>query len=130
ECYLLPRRQWQPVAGPSVCLYGKRAGQPDANRLQRRRRMNLARGNPFRAGVITLVAVLIIALLAIAINISFGLPFNLSLAPPGQDYSVRAAFIDANGVSRGADVVIAGHSVGQVSGVEVFGTRALVTMRI
>src|SRR5205807_9908290 len=98
--------------------------------LKRRSRGPAGPGNPFRAGVITLVAVLIIALLAIAINISFGLPFNLSLAPPGQDYSVRAAFIDANGVSRGADVVIAGHSVGQVSGVEVFGTRALVTMRI
>jgi len=98
--------------------------------LKRRSRGPAGPGNPFRAGVITLVAVLIIALLAIAINISFGLPFNLSLAPPGQDYSVRAAFIDANGVSRGADVVIAGHSVGQVSGVEVSGTRALVTMRI
>src|SRR5207302_7718827 len=102
----------------------------DGRRPERRSRGPAGPGNPFRAGVITLVAVLIIALLAIAINISFGLPFNLSLAPPGQDYSVRAAFIDANGVSRGADVVIAGHSVGQVSGVEVSGTRALVTMRI
>src|SRR5207249_3810698 len=56
--------------------------------------------------------------------------FNLSLIPPGQDYSVKAAFSDANGVNRGADVVIAGHSVGQVTGVEVSGKRAMVTMRI
>src|SRR5205807_438615 len=41
-----------------------------------------------------------------------------------------AAFTDANGVSRGADVVIAGHTVGQVTGVEVSGPRATVTMRV
>ncbi len=92
--------------------------------------MGLYKGNAFRAGVVTLAGVLIILLLAVAINVSFGLPFNLSLIPPGQDYSVKAAFSDANGVNRGADVVIAGHSVGQVTGVEVSGKRAMVTMRI
>lgn len=87
-------------------------------------------GQAFKAGVITLTGVLILILLALAINVSFGLPFNLSLFPPGQDYSVKAAFTDANGVNRGADVVIAGHNVGQVTGVEVSGTRAVVTMRV
>ena len=98
--------------------------------LKRRSRGPAARRNPFRAGLLTLAGALIIVLLAMAINVSFGLPFNLSLIPPGQDYSVKAAFTDANGVSRGADVVIAGHSVGQVTGVEVSGTQALVSMRI
>lgn len=92
--------------------------------------MSLYRKNPLRAGMFTLAGVLIVALLAVAINMSFGLPFNLSLVPPGQDYSVKAAFTDANGVSRGADVVIAGHTVGQVTGVEVSGQRSLVTMRL
>lgn len=84
----------------------------------------------FRAGLFTLAGLLLIAVLAFAINLSFGLPFNLSLSPPGQDYSVKAAFTDANGVSRGADVVIAGHTVGQVTDVEVSGKNAVVTMRI
>jgi phospholipid/cholesterol/gamma-HCH transport system substrate-binding protein len=92
--------------------------------------MTLHRGNAFKAGVITLTGALIVILLALAINVSFGLPFNLSLFPPGQDYSVKAAFTDANGVNRGADVVIAGHTVGQVTGVEVSGTQAVVTMRV
>jgi phospholipid/cholesterol/gamma-HCH transport system substrate-binding protein len=88
------------------------------------------KANPFRAGLVTLAAVLTLILVAMAINVSFGLPFNLSLLPPGQDYTVKAAFTDANGVSRGADVVIAGHGVGQVTGVEISGTRAVVTMRV
>ena len=92
--------------------------------------MSLYRKNPLRAGIFTLAGLLIVALLAVAINLSFGLPFNLSLIPPGQDYSVKAAFTDGNGVSRGADVVIAGHTVGQVTGVDVSGKRALVTMRV
>ena len=92
--------------------------------------MGNRKSNPFRAGVVTLASVLILILVAIAINVSFGLPFNLSLLPPGQDYTVKAAFTDANGVNRGADVVIAGHSVGQVTGVELSGTRAVVTMRV
>ena len=97
--------------------------------LERRSR-EFANARQFRAGIITLVVLLTLAVLAIGINLSFGLPFNLSLFPPGQDYSVKAQFTDANGVSRGADVVIAGHTVGQVTGVEVSGNRALVTMRI
>ena len=92
--------------------------------------MSLYRRSPFRAGIITLAGVLIVGLLAVAINLSFGLPFNLSLFPPGQDYSLKAAFTDGNAVSRGADVVIAGHTVGQVTGIEVSGKRALITMRI
>ena len=86
--------------------------------------------NGLRAGVKTLASVLILILIAIAINVSFGLPFNLSLLPPGQDYTVKAAFTDANGVNRGADLVIAGHSVGQVTGVELSGARAVVSMRV
>jgi phospholipid/cholesterol/gamma-HCH transport system substrate-binding protein len=77
-----------------------------------------------------LAAIVILVLLAVSINASFGLPFNLSLFPPGQDYSVKAAFTDANGVSRGADVVIAGHTVGQVTGIETRGLEAVVTMRV
>jgi virulence factor Mce-like protein len=88
------------------------------------------RRNPVRVGWLTLAGLLIVALLAMAINLSFGLPFNLSLFPPGQDYSVNAAFTDANGVNRGADVVIAGHTVGQVTDVGVSGSRAVVRMRI
>jgi virulence factor Mce-like protein len=92
--------------------------------------MNFYRGHPFKAGLGMLAGVALLLLLALAINISFGLPFNLSLFPPGQDYAVRAAFTDANGVSRGAEVVIAGHTVGQVTGVEGRGTQAIVTMRV
>ncbi|TMD46397.1 MAG: MCE family protein [Chloroflexi bacterium] len=91
-----------------------------------RRRMQ----NPLRTGWRTLAGVAIVLLLALAINLSFGLPLNLSLFPPGQDYAVNAAFTDANGVNRGADVVIAGHTVGQVTGVQAFGRRAVVSMRI
>jgi phospholipid/cholesterol/gamma-HCH transport system substrate-binding protein len=86
--------------------------------------------NAVKAGFVTLAGVLIVILVAMAINVSFGLPFNLSLLPPGQDYAIKAAFTDANGVNRGADVVIAGHSVGQVTGVNVEGSRAIVTMRV
>jgi phospholipid/cholesterol/gamma-HCH transport system substrate-binding protein len=86
--------------------------------------------NPLRTGWRTLAGIAIVLLLALAINLSFGLPLNLSLFPPGLDYAVNAAFTDANGVNRGADVVIAGHTVGQVTGVQVSGRRALVSMRI
>jgi len=88
------------------------------------------KSNAYNIGLLTLAGVLILILVAMAINVSFGLPFNLRLIPPGQDYAIKAAFTDANGVSRGAEVVIAGHSVGQVTGVEVSGTRAVVTMRV
>jgi len=92
--------------------------------------MDPRRHRPFKAGLLMLAGVLILLVLALAINASFGLPFNLSLVPPGQDYAVKAAFIDANGVSRGAEVVIAGHTVGQVTGVEVSGKQAIVSMRV
>src|SRR3982074_1477078 len=92
--------------------------------------MNRHRTNPLRTGYVTLAGVLIVLLLALAINLSFGLPFNLSLFPPGQDYAINAAFSDANGVNRGADVVIAGHTAGEVPGVQVSHSRAVVSMRI
>jgi virulence factor Mce-like protein len=88
------------------------------------------KGNPVKAGLGMLAGVALLVLLALAINLSFGLPFNLSLFPPGQDYAIKAAFTDANGVSRGAEVVIAGHTVGQVTGVEGRGTQAIVSMRV
>jgi phospholipid/cholesterol/gamma-HCH transport system substrate-binding protein len=100
-----------------------------SNRMALERRLR-EQSKPFKAGIYTLAGLLIVALLAIGINLSFGLPFNLSLFPPGQDYSIKAAFTDANGVSRGADVVVAGHTVGQVTGVDVSGSRAVVTMRM
>lgn len=72
-----------------------------------------------------------IVLLAAGINASFGVPGNLSLGfPPGFDYTLNAAFKDANGVSQGAPVVIAGNPVGQVTSVHVQGEVAVVTMRI
>jgi phospholipid/cholesterol/gamma-HCH transport system substrate-binding protein len=92
--------------------------------------MSFYRGNPFKAGIITLTAIAVFLLLAVSINASFGLPFNVSVLPPGIDYSVKAAFTDANGVNNGADVVIAGHTVGQVTGITGEGGRAVVTMRI
>lgn len=93
-------------------------------------RASRSHARPYKAGLFTLAGLLILALLAIGINLSFGLPFNLSLFPPGQDYSVDAAFTDANGVNRGADVVIAGHTVGQVTNVRVVSSRSVVSMRI
>jgi phospholipid/cholesterol/gamma-HCH transport system substrate-binding protein len=92
--------------------------------------MTWRRSNPLRTGWLTLAVVALVLLLAMAVNLSFGLPFNLSLFPPGQDYAINAAFSDANGVNRGADVVIAGHTVGQVTDVQVSHSRALVSMRI
>jgi virulence factor Mce-like protein len=71
-----------------------------------------------------------VLLLALGINVSFGLPFNLSLAPLGTDYTLKAKFDDANGLIRGADVVIGGHPIGQVTDVHVEGDKSLVTMRI
>ena len=92
--------------------------------------MNRRLTNPTRTGWLTLAGIAVVLLLALAINLSFGLPLNLSLFPPGQDYAIAAAFSDANGVNRGADVVIAGHTVGQVTGITGSGQRALVSMRI
>jgi virulence factor Mce-like protein len=92
--------------------------------------MTLRYAGAFKAGLIFVGATTTVLLVALLINLSFGLPFNLSLWPPGQDYSLNASFKDANGVTRGADVLIAGHPVGQVTGVEAQGNRSLVTMRI
>lgn len=92
--------------------------------------MTLRYGGAFRAGLIFVAATTAVLLTAFLINLSFGLPFNLSLWPPGQDYVLNAGFKDANGVSRGADVEIAGHPVGQVTAVAASGNLATVTMRI
>jgi virulence factor Mce-like protein len=76
------------------------------------------------------VGLALLVALAAGINLSFGLPFNISVWPPGTDYTVRAAFTDANAVSRGADVVEGGQVIGQVTAVGISGTQAIVTMRI
>jgi virulence factor Mce-like protein len=92
--------------------------------------MTLRYAGTFKAGLIFVAVTAAVLLTAFLINISFGLPFNLSLWPPGQDYVLNASFKDANGVTRGADVEIAGHPVGQVTAVGVSGNLATVTMRI
>jgi virulence factor Mce-like protein len=92
--------------------------------------MTLRYTGALRAGVVFVAATTALLLTALLINLNFGLPFNLSLWPPGQDYVLNASFKDANGVTRGADVVIAGHPVGQVTSVNVNGDRSIVTMRI
>lgn len=93
--------------------------------------MRLTRGNPYVAAVILVTVVLIVITAAVSINLSAGLPFNLSLGwPPRQDYTLSAAFTDANGVYPGADVVIAGAQVGQVTGISIEHDQAVVTMRI
>ena len=92
--------------------------------------MTLRYAGAFKAGLIFVAATTTVLLVALLINLNFGLPFNLSLWPPGQDYTLNASFKDANGVTRGADVVIAGHPVGQVTAVGVQGNRSIVSMRI
>ena len=93
--------------------------------------MRLTKGNPYVAAVILMTVVLATIAAAVSINLSFGLPFNLSLSwPPGQDYTLSAAFTDANGLSPGSEVVIAGAEVGQVTGISVEHDQAVVTMRI
>src|ERR1700694_4208740 len=92
--------------------------------------MTLRYSGAFRAGMIFVAATTVVLITAFLINISFGLPFNLRIWPPGQDYVLNASFKDVNGVTRGADVLIAGHPVGQVTGVGVDGSQATVTMRI
>ncbi len=85
----------------------------------------------YRAGIALLLGMAAVVLLAAGINASFGVPLNLSLGfPPGFDYTLNAAFKDANGVAQGAPVVIAGNPVGQVTSVHVQGEVAVVTMRI
>ena len=92
--------------------------------------MTLPRRGALRAGLVFVVLTLLVLGLAVSINANFGLPFNLSLSPPGQDYQLRASFADSNGLIRGADVVVAGHPIGQVVNVSVAGDRAQVAMRI
>lgn len=93
--------------------------------------MRLAKGNPYVAAVIGVTAIMAVIAAAVSINLSAGLPFNLSLSwPPRQDYTLSAAFTDANGVYPGADVVIAGAQVGQVTGIGIEHDQAVVTMRI
>jgi phospholipid/cholesterol/gamma-HCH transport system substrate-binding protein len=92
--------------------------------------MTLRYSSALRTGLIVTAGIALLLVFAVLVNISFGLPFNLSLWPPGQAYSLRASFKDANGVQRGADVVVAGHPIGQVTGVAVSGHEAEVTMRI
>lgn len=93
--------------------------------------MRLTKGNPYVAAVVLLTVILVVIAVAVGINMSAGLPFNLSLGwPPRQDYTLSAAFTDANGVYPGADVVIAGAQVGQVTGISVEHDQAVVTMRI
>lgn len=93
--------------------------------------MQLTKGNPYRAGVILVVVVLAVVAAAVGINMSAGLPFNLSLSwPPSHDYILSADFTDANGVNPGANVLIAGAQVGQVTSIQISHRQAVVTMRI
>jgi virulence factor Mce-like protein len=93
--------------------------------------MRLTKGNPYVAAVILVTVAMAVIVAAVGINLSAGLPFNLSLSwPPRHDYTLSAAFTDANGVNPGANVVIAGAQVGQVTGVRIEHNQALVTMRI
>lgn len=92
--------------------------------------MTLRYSGAYRAGLVFIAATTVVLLTALLINLNFGLPFNLSAWPPGQDYVLNASFLDANGVTRGADVQVAGHNIGQVTGVQAQGDRSIVTMRI
>ncbi len=93
--------------------------------------MRLTKGNPVLAGAALLAGCLVVVLAAISINLNFGLPGNLNMGwPPGFDYRLSAAFEDANGLAKGADVVIAGTSVGQVTDVQASGRLAVASMRI
>ena len=93
--------------------------------------MRIVKGNPMVAGVALIAGCLVVLLAAISINVNFGFPANLNLGwPPGFDYTLAAAFDDANGLAHGADVVVAGSSVGQVTDVAPSGRQAVVTMRI
>lgn len=90
--------------------------------------MRLTKGNPMIAATILVVVAAFVILAAIAINASSGLPFNLSFG--GRDYTLSAAFKDANGVNKGANVLIAGAQVGQVTGIRIEHDKAVVSMRI
>ncbi|MDR0345593.1 MAG: MCE family protein [Nocardiopsaceae bacterium] len=90
--------------------------------------MRLTKGNPLIAATILVVVTAFVVAAAIAINASSGLPFNLSFG--GHDYTLSAAFKDANGVSKGANVLIGGSQVGQVTGISIKQDKAVVSMRI
>ena len=93
--------------------------------------MRLTKGNPHLAATVLVSVVLVVIVAAVGINLSAGLPFNLSLGwPPSHDYVLSAAFQDANGVSPGANVLVAGAQVGQVTGIRIQRDQALITMRI
>jgi len=93
--------------------------------------MQLTKGNPYRAGITLVTVVLAAVVLAVGINLSAGLPFNLNLGfPPTHDYILSADFTDANGVSPGANVLVAGAQIGQVTGIRLSRDKAVVTMRI
>ena len=93
--------------------------------------MTLYRGNPMVAGVLAIAGIVALALVALGIGNSFGLPGNWHAGlPPTRDYTLRAAFDDANGLSRGAGVQIAGSPIGQVTDVVASGRQAVVGMRI
>ncbi len=93
--------------------------------------MRLTKGNPYRAGTALVTVILALLAAAVGINMSAGLPFNLSLGwPPSHDYLLSAEFTDANGIVRGANVEIAGAQVGQVTGIQIAGDKSVVTMRI
>jgi phospholipid/cholesterol/gamma-HCH transport system substrate-binding protein len=93
--------------------------------------MILYRGDPRLAGLLALAGIAMLVLLAVGINASFGLPGNVHLGlPPERDYTLRAAFADANGLSKGAGVQVAGDPIGQVTAVTASGRRAVVGMRI
>jgi virulence factor Mce-like protein len=82
-------------------------------------------------GVAFIAICVAVILFAIAINLSFGFPMNLNLGvPPSRDYTLKANFDDANSLSKGANVVVAGNTIGQVTGVTAVGREAQVTMRI
>jgi phospholipid/cholesterol/gamma-HCH transport system substrate-binding protein len=93
--------------------------------------MTLYRGNPLVAGLLTLAVAGAMVLAAAGINGSFGLPGNLHLGiPPVRDYTLRAAFADANGLAKGASVQEAGNPIGQVTAVTARGREAVVAMRV
>ena len=93
--------------------------------------MTLRSEKAVQAGLAFIAAATAIVLLALSINVNFGFPFNFRFGiPPTQDYSLKALFRDANGLNRGADVVIGGHNVGEVVGVQVQGRDAAVSMRV
>ncbi|HEY7202477.1 MAG TPA: MCE family protein [Candidatus Dormibacteraeota bacterium] len=93
--------------------------------------MTLYRGNPRVAGLVALAGIALLIVIAFAIGSSFGLPGNWHPGlPPARDYTLRAAFADANGLSKGASVQVAGDPVGQVTDVGAAGRHAVVGMRI